>query len=163
MKDLRTQINELEVQATELQTASATREFNLTLTDSTEFKQILKLIDKSYSWQSKNAALAVHVYDSMKEAGKNTEATEGGIDLTLSATIMTGLYNILLNIEGQGIESARSFVRILTNVGEQVTNALNVLGEDNKEIQELHNQIHELEQQLAEQENETSEQIEEEA
>ena len=163
MKDLRTQINELEVQATELQTASATREFNLTLTDSTEFKQILKLIDKSYSWQSKNAALAVHVYDSMKEAGKNTEATEGGIDLTLSATIMTGLYNILLNIEGQGIESARSFVRVLTNVGEQVTNALNVLSEDNKEIQELHNQIHELEQQLAEQENETSEQIEEEA
>lgn len=163
MEDLRTQINELEVQATKLQEASATREFNLTVTDSTELKQILKFIDKSYTWQSKNAALAVHVYDSIKEANRNAEVTEGGLDLTLSATIMTGLYNILLNIEGQGVESARSFVKVLTNVGEQVTNALNVLGEDNKEIQELHNKIHELEQQLAEQENEVSEQIEEEA
>ena len=163
MEDLRTQINELEVQATKLQEASATREFNLTVTDSTELKQILKFIDKSYTWQSKNAALAVHVYDSIKEANRNAEVTEGGLDLTLSATIMTGLYNILLNIEGQGVESARSFVRVLTNVGEQVTNALNVLGEDNKEIQELHSKIHELEQQLAEQENEVSEQIEEEA
>lgn len=163
MEDLRTQINELEVQATKLQEASATREFNLTVTDSTELKQILKFIDKSYTWQSKNAALAVHVYDSIKEANRNAEVTEGGLDLTLSATIMTGLYNILLNIEGQGVESARSFVRVLTNVGEQVTNALNILGEDNKEIQELHSKIHELEQQLAEQENEVSEQIEEEA
>lgn len=163
MEDLRTQINELEVQATKLQEASATREFNLTVTDNTELKQILKFIDKSYTWQSKNAALAVHVYDSIKEANRNAEVTEGGLDLTLSATIMTGLYNILLNIEGQGVESARSFVKVLTNVGEQVTNALNVLGEDNKEIQELHNKIHELEQQLAEQENEVSEQIEEEA
>lgn len=163
MEDLRSQINELEAKATELQTASATREFTLTVTDSAEFKQILKLIDKSYTWQSKNAALAVHVYDSLKEAQRNAEVTEGGVELTVSATIMTGLYNVLLNIEGQGIESARSFVRVLTNVGEQVTNALNVLGEDNKEIQEIHGQIHELEQQLAEQENETSEQIEEEA
>ena len=163
MEDLRSRINELEAKATELQTASATREFTLTVTDSTEFKQILKLIDKSYSWQSKNAALAVHVYDSLKEANRNAVVTEGGVDLNLSATIMTGLYNILLNIEGQGVEAARSFVRVLTNVGEQVTNALNVLGEDNQEIQAIHNEIHELEQQLAEQENETSEQIEEEA
>jgi regulatory protein YycH of two-component signal transduction system YycFG len=163
MEDLKSQINELEAKATELQQASATREFNLTVTDNAEFKQILKFIDKSYTWQSKNAALAVHVYDSMKEAVKSAEPTEGGIEVSLSATIMTGLYNILLNIEGQGVESARSFVRVLTNVGEQVTNALNVLSEDNKEIQELHSQIHELEQQLQAEENETSEQIQEEA
>lgn len=163
MEDLRSQINELDVKATELQQASATREFNLTVTDSTELKQILKLIDKSYTWQSKNAALAVHVYDSIKEANKNAEATEEGLELSLSATIMTGLYNIMLNIEGQGVESARSFVRVLTNVGAQVTSALNVLSEDNKEIQELHAQIHELEQQLEAEENEVSEQIEEEA
>jgi len=163
MEDLRSQINELDVKATELQQASATREFNLTVTDSTELKQILKLIDKSYTWQSKNAALAVHVYDSIKEANKNAEVTEEGLELSLSATIMTGLYNIMLNIEGQGVESARSFVRVLTNVGAQVTSALNVLSEDNKEIQELHAQIHELEQQLEAEENEVSEQIEEEA
>ena len=163
MADLRSQITELELKANKLQEVSATRDFNLTVTDITELKQILKLLDKSYTWQSKNAALAVHVYDSLKEAQRNAVPTEGGVDLTLSATIMTGLYNILLNIEGQGVESARSFVRILTNVGEQVTTALNVLSEDNQEIQDIHAEIHKLEQQLVEQENETSEQIEEEA
>ena len=163
MEDLRNRITELELTANKLQEESATRDFNLTVTDNAELKTILKLIDKSYTWQSKNAALAVHVYDSLKEANKSAEVTEGGLELTLSATIMTGLYNILLNIEGQGVESARTFVRVLTNVGEQVTNALNVLSVDNQEIQDIHAEIHELEQQLAEQENETSEQIEEEA
>lgn len=163
MEDLRTQVNELEVKATELQTTSASRDFTLTLNDNAELKTILKLIDSQYKWQSKNAALTVHVYDTLKLVASSdvVNVTEGGIDMPLKATIMTGLYNILLNIESSGVERARSFAKILTNVGHQVSQAMNVLAEDNREIQAIHAQIHELEQQIHQ--NEVSEQIEEEA
>lgn len=163
MEDLRNQINELEKTVTDLQVASANREFTLTITDSKELNDMLRLIDKNYTWNSKNAALTVHVYDTLKLASGADAvlSTEGGIQIPLKATIMTGLYNILLSIENSGVESARNVVRILTQVGKDVTDAMNTLAEDNNEIKQIHAQIQELEQKLIE--NETSEQIKEEA
>jgi len=162
MEDLRNKISELEKQVTDLQVASANQEFILTITDSNELKDILRLIDKNYTWNSKNAALTVHVYDTLKLAsGADVIVTEGGIEIPLKATIMTGLYNILLSIENSGVEAARKVVRILTQVGKDVTDAMNTLAKDNEEIKRLHAEIQQLEQKLVE--NETSEQIQEEA
>lgn len=162
MEDLRNQISELEKQVTDLQVASANQEFILTITDSNELKDILRLIDKNYTWNSKNAALTVHVYDTLKLAsGADAIVTEGGIEIPLKATIMTGLYNILLSIENSGVEAARNVVRILTQVGKDVTDAMNTLAKDNEEIKRMHAEIQQLEQKLVE--NETSEQIQEEA
>lgn len=163
MEDLRNQISELEKQVTDLQVASANQEFILTITDSNELNDILRLIDKNYTWNSKNAALTVHVYDTLKLASgaDAISTTDGGMEIPLKATIMTGLYNILLSIENSGVEAARKVVRILTQVGKDVTDAMNVLAKDNEEIKRLHAEIQQLEQKLVE--NETSEQIQEEA
>lgn len=167
MEDLRNQISELEKQVTDLQVTSANQEFILTVNSSSEVKDILRLIDKNYTWNSKNAALTVHVYDTLKQVSASEDlvtVTEGGIEIPLKATIMTGLYNILLNVENTGVETARKVARILTQVGKDVSDAMNKLAQDNEEIKSIHLQIQELEQQLIEAEqNETSEQIEEEA
>ena len=161
MEDIKNQISELDKKATALQIESTTQKFTINFTDATEYKDILKFIDKDYSWKANNAALTAHVYDSIKEASKSATVTEGGVEMELKATILSGLYNILLNIESTGVEKARKFTRILANLGQQITDAMNKLAADNEEIQALHVQIQELEQKLVE--NETSEQIEEEA
>ena len=116
MEDLRNQISELEKQVTDLQVTSANQEFTLTVSSSSDVKDILRLIDKNYKWNSKNAALTVHVHDTLKQVASSdaANATEGGIDIPLKATIMTGLYNILLNVENTGVETARKVARILT-------------------------------------------------
>lgn len=166
MEDLKNQIKELEKKVTDLQVESAGQEFTLTVRDNRELKDILNLIDKNYKWNSKNAALTVHVYDTLKLAASSdtVTVTEGGIEIPLKATIMTGLYNILLNIENVGVEAARKVTRILTQVGQEVSNAMTKLAEDNEEIKEIHLELQRLEQQLIEAEaNETSEQIQEEA
>ena len=165
MEDLQSRIAELNKQVTDMQVESANQEFVLTVQDSTQLKEILRLIDKNYTWNSKNAALTVHVYDTIKLAAASdvVTMTEGGIEIPLKATIMTGLYNILLNIENTGVEAARKVTRILTNVGQDVSAAMQKVAEDNEEIKKLHLELQQLEQQLAEQENETSEQIQEEA
>jgi hypothetical protein len=54
------------------------------------------------------------------------------------------LYTVLTNINGIGIESARRFTRLLTNVGAQITGALNEMADNNKVIQERHVALAEL-------------------
>jgi hypothetical protein len=171
MQDLKAQIQELEKKTTDLQVEIANHEFELTFEESAHVSKILQHIDKDYQWESKNAALAVYVYDKLKEQYKVSKATqtseEDGFIVMMKSTELTGLYNILLNINGTGVEKARSFTRLLTNVGQQVTTALDQLAERNAEVRELHQQMHDLEQQLQEEQlnlstNEDSEQIEEE-
>lgn len=161
MKDIQKKISKLEKQATKLQIDSTTQMFTITFTEAAEYKEILRLIDEEYTWKAQNAALTAHVYDSIKEAANEATITEGGVELEIKATILSGLYNILLNVESKGVESARFFTRILANIGQQITDAMNKLAKDNEDIQALHVEIQQLEQKLTE--NETSEQIEEEA
>jgi hypothetical protein len=171
MQDLKAQIQELEKKTTDLQVEIANHEFELKFEESAHVSKILQHIDKDYQWESKNAALAVYVYDKLKAQYKASKAVqeseEEGFTVMMKSTELTGLYNILLNINGTGVEKARSFTRLLTNVGQQVTEALDQLAERNAEVRELHQQMHDLEQQLQEEQlnlstNEDSEQIEEE-
>jgi gas vesicle protein len=166
MSDLKSQIQELEKKTTELQVEIANQEFELQFEDSSHVSKILQHIDKDYEWQSKNAALAVYVYDKLKaeyKAGKATETSESeNFTVYLKSTELTGLYNILLNISGTGVEKARSFARLLANVGQQVTTAMDQLAERNTEVRTLHEELRQLEEQLHQEQNEASEQIEEE-
>lgn len=158
-KSIQSKISKLEKKVTKMQIDSTTQNFTLNFTDRTEFDTVLDLINNDYTWQSKSAALTVHVYDSVKEAANEATITEGGIELQIKATIMSGLYNILLNVEGKGIENARTFTKLLTNLGGQIHESMTKLGKDNEEIQAIHVELQELEQKLTQ--NETSEQIEE--
>lgn len=171
--NIKKQIQKLEKQTTDLQVEISNLEFELAFDDSSHVAKILQHIDKDYKWQSKNAALAVYVYDKLKAAYKAGKAVQdeetGKFIVNMKSTELTGLYNILLNIEGIGVEKARSFTRLLTNVGQQVTSAMDQLAERNREVQDLHLKLHSLEQQLREEEqaktetNETSQQVKEEA
>jgi hypothetical protein len=50
----------------------------------------------------------------------------------------------LTNITGTGIESARTFTRLLTNVGAQISEALRQTADDNKIVQQKHVELAEL-------------------
>jgi hypothetical protein len=54
------------------------------------------------------------------------------------------LYTVLTNINGTGIEAARRFTRLLTNVGAQITEALKQTADDNKVVQQRHVELAEL-------------------
>ena len=64
--------------------------------------------------------------------------------LQLKAYELNGLYQALLNVRGTGVENARKFVKMLTLVGESVTNAMNELTEANKEVSDLHIRLKDL-------------------
>lgn len=146
LKDLRAQ---LEIEVNELQTELATREYSVDIENASNLNAILTQIDKSYGWNIKNAAFLINLYDTLNDQKKiNTNSKEKSTEISLNSMQLNTLYTVLTNINGVGIESARRFTKLLTNVGAQITDALKEMADNNKVIQERHVALAELDVQI---------------
>jgi hypothetical protein len=142
LKDLRAQ---LEIEVNELQTELATREYSVDIENASNLNAILTQIDKSYGWNIKNAAFLINLYDTLNDQKKiNTNSKEKSTEISLNSMQLNTLYTVLTNINGVGIESARRFTKLLTNVGAQITDALKEMADNNTVIQERHVALAEL-------------------
>lgn len=148
----------LEAEVNEKQEALAQAKYDVDFESVANISAILKQIDKSYTWSIKNAALVLNLYDNLKIekiAIQKTEDTSAVV--ALSALDLNTLYQVLTNIEGTGIEAARTFTKLLTNVGAQITTAMNQMAESNKEVQGMHVALSELDAEIAAASKETVE------
>lgn len=153
LKDIRAQ---LEVEVNETQAKLAEQTYSIELETQSNLNAILKQIDSSYEWSIKNAALVVNLYDVLKAtkaeknlAAKNNETVEGSYTVNLKSLDLNTLYSVLTNISGTGVEEARRFTKLLTNVGAQISDALNEMADANKEIQTKHVELAELDSTIA--------------
>ena len=158
LDDLKQERIELEEQVTALQKENAALIFKVRIEDITMIKTIQDHLNKGYTWETKNAAIVVTLFDRLKaerarlrkELENNEEAD---LNLELKAYELNGLYQALLNVRGTGVENARKFVRMLTLVGESVTNAMNELTESNKKISDLHVRLRDIDVNIENAEN----------
>jgi hypothetical protein len=135
--DLENEVNEKQVELSK-------KLYAIEFEEISNITSILKQIDKSYEWSIKNAAYVISLYDNLKS--NKVAITKSGDSATveLNSLDLNTLYQVLTNINGIGVESARTFTRLLTNVGKQITDAVQSMGDDNKKIQEMHVQLAEL-------------------
>jgi hypothetical protein len=145
--------NEANTKQTELASALYTVDFE----NVSNITAILKQIDKSYGWSIKNAAYVINLYDNLRANKVAIQKTEDLATVELNSLDLNTLYQVLTNISGTGIESARTFTRLLTNVGKQITDAMQSMAADNKAIQEIHVQLAELDAAIDELSKETVE------
>lgn len=161
IETLKEQRQDLETQAEELQIKTAEHRFDVQMDDRKTLKTVLDHLDKGFTWKTKNAAVIVTLYDNLRKQYRTVEPeSEEGITVSLRGHELNGLYQALLNVEGTGVENARRFIKMLTNVGEAVTNAMRELGEMNQEITQIHQQLSELDQEIEQLERENVEQVE---
>ena len=158
LDDLRQERIELEEQVTALQKENAALIFKVRIEDIAMIKTIQVHLNKCYTWETKNAAIVVTLFDRLKAERarlrkelKNNEKAD--LNLELKAYELNGLYQALLNVRGTGVENARKFVRMLTLVGESVTNAMNELTESNKKISDLHVKLRDIDVNIENAEN----------
>lgn len=149
LDELKAERAELEAQSEKLQKEAATQVFNVEIEDVKMIKTIQDHLNKGYQWNTKNAAIVVTLFDKLKtERTRINKELEDNEDYTptleLKAYELNGLYQALLNVSGQGVENARKFIRMLTLVGESVTNAMGDLTDSNKVISELHVKLKDL-------------------
>jgi transketolase N-terminal domain/subunit len=148
-KTLTNQKKELSKKADDMQMKAADTTFDVQFDDRKMVKTLMEHLNKGYTWKTNNAAVIVSLYDQLKKQNKellNSDSEDTII--SLRGHELNALYQALLNVEGNGIESARKFITMLTHVGETVSNAMAKLAEMNTEISELHKQIAELETQI---------------
>ena len=147
--ELKAERAKLETQSEKLQKEAATQVFSVEIEDVKMIKTIQDHLNKGYQWTTKNAAIVVTLFDKLKtertRINKELEDNEDYVPtLELKAYELNGLYQALLNVSGQGVENARKFIRMLTLVGESVTNAMGDLTDSNKVISELHIKLKDL-------------------
>jgi len=142
LKDLRAQ---LEIEVSEAQVEVSIREYSVDLENTQNVNAILKQIDKSYSWNIKNAAFLINLYDSLIDQKRiSIVAGEKTTSVSLNSLQLNTLYTVLTNITGTGIEAARTFTKLLTNIGSQISDALKEMADDNAGIQQKHVKLAEL-------------------
>jgi phosphate uptake regulator len=140
---------ELENQANDLSKTESEKIFNVEIDDVRMIKTIRDHLNIGYTWTTKNAAIIVTLNDKLKtEKTRITEEIKENPEyipvLELKGYELNGLYQALLNVTGTGVENARKFVRMLTLVGQSVTEAMQELGESNKVITDLHVKLQDL-------------------
>jgi hypothetical protein len=157
-EELQAKLAELEKQAEEAQKESSDRLYELVLDDVKTIKTIQDRLNKDFEWESRTAAVVVHLYDRLTEERRRLSQPEavnedGTVTVQMKGLELNGLYQAMLNMKGTGVENARSFARLLTNVGKQVTDAMKTMAEVNQSVMEIHNQIADLEREIAQTED----------
>jgi hypothetical protein len=163
LENLNTLRTDLEKQAADKQVELSQRTYAVNFENSSNITKVLNHLNKDVAWSSKNAALLVSLNDNLKNektrltievnlAKNEKRALEEGFDSTvyLKAMDLNTLYQSLLSVQSTGVESARNYVRLLTNVGAQITTAMQLMAESNKEIQNLHVELAELDAKISE-------------
>ena len=132
-----------EVEALQVKLAEAT--YGMDFDNVANITRVMKHLDKSTKWTIKDAALTINLYDNLKleKARIKAEDTKE-IKVMLNSLDLNSLYKSLTACEGYGIETAKAFLTLLTNLGSQISDAMQQMAEANKEIQHLHVQLAEL-------------------
>ncbi len=137
---------ELSNKVDQMQIEAAEKTFDIKFDDRKMTKTVMEHLNKGYTWKTSNAAVVVSLYDQLKKQTRELVKSEAEETIiSLRGHELNALYQALLNVEGTGIESARKFIIMLTNVGEAVSIAMQSLAEMNKEISDLHKELAEME------------------
>lgn len=132
---------ELESQIDELQIEMRDTTYEIDLESKANARIILDHLNNSFTWNMKNAALLINLYDELKSqiSSKTFKAK-----VNLTGLNLNMLYSVLTAVQATGIEQARNYVTLLTNVGSQISGAMEKMTEKNKEIQALYARLDEL-------------------
>jgi hypothetical protein len=144
---LKARQTELAVEIDAMQTEAAEKRFEIKFDSLKSIKTVQDHLNKGYTWKTQNAAVVVSLYDQFKKQVKTLTAESEPV-ISLRGHELNALYQALLNVEGMGIENARRFITMLTQIGEAVGVAMQELSELNTKLNELHSELAEVDAQL---------------
>lgn len=138
---------ELAIEIDAMQTEAAQKRFDVKFDNAKSIKLVQDHLNKSYTWKTQNAAVVVSLYDQFKAQSKALAADAEPV-ISLRGHELNALYQALLNVEGTGIENARRFITMLTQIGEAVGLAMQDLSATNSTLNDLHAELAEVDAEL---------------
>ena len=163
LEDLKALRTELETNVSASQTELSQKDFPVDFESLSNINRVLKHLNDDVNWNTKNAALLVNLNDNLKVEKQRINAEvaaakqakkelEEGQESTvyLKPVDLNTLYQSLLGVNSTGIEAARNYIKLLTNIGAQISAAMQEMTEENKKIQALHAELGDLDKKILE-------------
>jgi hypothetical protein len=138
---------ELAIEIDAMQTEASQKRFEVKFDSVKSIKTVQDHLNKGYTWKTQNAAVIVSLYDQFKTQAKAL-APDAEAVISLRGHELNALYQALLNVEGTGVENARRFITMLTQIGEAVGIAMQELSSMNTKLNELHAELAEVDAEL---------------
>ena len=133
----------------------ATALYEIDFVEEKNINSVLKWFDKNLEWDIKSAALNVTLCDTLKsEKARIREATEDKDKLVrLNSILLNALYTGITKITGKGISQAKTFLTLLTAIGNNISEQMNKMAENNRLVQDKHVLLQELDTEISTLEN----------
>ena len=150
LEELQEEVKKLEKEVDQDGKDLSTALYEIDFVKDSNISAVCKWFDKNLDWDIKNAALNVTLYDTLKsEKTRIKEATEDKDKMVrLNSVLLNSLYTGLTKITGKGIGQARTFLTLLTEIGNNISDQMNKMAENNKIVQDKHVILKELYQEI---------------
>ena len=124
------------------------KEYDIDFKHKSIYTSLLKFLEKESPWGHTTAAGLIMLYNNMKQQKPLTIRDDWDGIIKLRSANVSILWTMLTQMKGNGFHEAKRFVELMASIGETLSNAVNQVHVDNKELRENHSKINDLESML---------------
>ena len=152
LEQLKTRETELDQINDDLIKEMQVREYEIDFKTKRVFDKLLKFLEKDAPWGHTTATGLIMLYHNLREAKELVKDKEFNGIVPVRSTSITILWQMVTKMTGSGFYEAKSFVELMANVGESLSNAVQKVQEDNQSLRENHSELGKVQQEISEME-----------
>jgi uncharacterized protein Yka (UPF0111/DUF47 family) len=132
------------------------REYPVDFKTKKVFDKLLKFLEKDAPWGHTTATGLIMLYHNLREAKELVKDKEFNGIVAVRSTSVTILWQMVTKMTGSGFYEAKSFVELMANVGESLSEAVQNVQKDNQSLRDNHSELAKVQQELSDLETQTS-------
>tara|TARA_Y100000389_G_scaffold89043_1_gene85511 strand:- start:1336 stop:1887 length:552 start_codon:yes stop_codon:yes gene_type:complete len=132
------------------------REYPVDFKTKKVFDKLLKFLEKDAPWGHTTATGLIMLYHNLREAKEVVKDKEFDGIVAVRSTSVTILWQMVTKMTGSGFYEAKSFVELMANVGESLSEAVQNVQKDNQALRDNHSELAKVQQELSDLEAQAS-------
>jgi hypothetical protein len=124
------------------------REYPVDFKTKKVFDKLLKFLEKDAPWGHTTATGLIMLYHNLREAKEIVKDKEFDGVIAVRSTSVTILWQMVTKMTGTGFYEAKSFVELMANVGESLSDAVQKVQADNQALRDNHTELAQVQQEI---------------
>ena len=125
-----------------------TNEYDIPMSSPKLYKQLMKFLEKDAEWGHTTATGLVMLYSNLKENSKTVQSKDWDGIVKLRGTSITILWTMVTSMKGKGFFEARNFIELMAAFGQDLSQVVQKVHEDNSELRSNHVKLSELDKEV---------------
>lgn len=148
VEQLNAKIEKLEAKNERLVQEMQDRSYEVDFKSKTIFNKFIKFLEKDAPWGHTTATGLIMLYHNLREQKELTKDKEWNGMISIRSSSVTILWQMVTKMSGSGFFEAKTFVELMANIGESLSNAVQAVNDDNHELRETHMELSKVQQEL---------------